>query len=100
MAKRLTEGDKALIKQTYLECGTYAETARRTGFSASTVRRYASEAEPVAQPAIEIELPPIKIDFPPFDVGNLVLDFIISEEEREGLRCFQQKNQFTTKGII
>lgn len=39
MAK-VTDEDKILINQIYLEVGTYAETARRTGFSPSTVKKY------------------------------------------------------------
>ena len=35
---RVTDEDKILINQIYLEVGTYAETARRTGFSPSTVK--------------------------------------------------------------
>lgn len=37
---RVTDEDKILINQIYLEVGTYAETARRTGFSPSTVKKY------------------------------------------------------------
>lgn len=37
---RVTDEDKVLINLVYLETGTYAETARRTGFSPSTVKKY------------------------------------------------------------
>lgn len=37
---RVTDEDKVLINLIYLETGTYAETARRTGFSPSTVKKY------------------------------------------------------------
>lgn len=88
MAKRLTEEDKALIKQTYLECGTYAETARRTGFSQSTVKRYASEE--VAAKLPEINLEPIDIEFPSFCENGFIVDFNISEEELNELKEFQK----------
>ena len=41
MAKRLTDEDKDLIAEKYKEIGTYAGVARETGFSASTVKKYA-----------------------------------------------------------
>lgn len=88
MAKRLTEEDKALIKQTYLECGTYAETARRTGFSPSTVKRYASEEIVVKLPEIDSE--PINIEFPSFCENGFIVDFIISAEELNELKEFQK----------
>ena len=88
MAKRLTEEDKALIKQTYLECGTYAETARQTGFSPSTVKRYANEETVVKLP--EIDLGPIDIEFPSFCENGFIVDFNISEEELNELKEFQK----------
>ncbi len=88
MAKRLTEEDKVLIKQTYAECGTYAETARRTGFSASTVKRYANEEIVVKLP--EIDLGPIDIEFPSFCENGFIVDFNISEEELNELKEFQK----------
>ena len=39
-AKRVTNEDILKINQIYAEVGTYAETARQTGFSASTVKKY------------------------------------------------------------
>ena len=36
----VTDNDKIQFNELYLQCGTYAEVARRTGFSASTVKRY------------------------------------------------------------
>lgn len=38
--KTVTENDKIQFNELYLQYGTYAEVARQTGFSASTVRRY------------------------------------------------------------
>lgn len=40
MARRLTQDDINLIMTIYKEEKTYAATARATGFSASTVRKY------------------------------------------------------------
>lgn len=39
---RLSEQDIQEIKKVYAEVGSYAETARRTGRSASTVKKYVS----------------------------------------------------------
>ena len=38
--RRVTDEDKIQFNELYLQCGTYAEVARQTGFSASTVKRY------------------------------------------------------------
>lgn len=38
--KIVQEEDKIKFNELYLQFGTYAEVARQTGFSASTVRRY------------------------------------------------------------
>ena len=40
MANRVTNEDIVKINEIYQEVKTYAETARRTGFSASTVKKY------------------------------------------------------------
>ena len=47
---RLSEQDIQEIKKVYAEVGTYAGTARVTGFSASTVKRYVTgEVTPKAK---------------------------------------------------
>lgn len=46
MAK-LSEADIQEIKRVYAETGSYAETARRTGRAASTVKKYATGEAPV-----------------------------------------------------
>lgn len=47
---RLSEQDIQEIKRVYAEVGSYAETARRTGRSASTVKKYVSgEVAPKAK---------------------------------------------------
>ena len=40
MAKKVTQQDILAINRAYLKHKTYAATARETGFSASTVKRY------------------------------------------------------------
>lgn len=40
MAKTISSEQIIEINELYKECGTYAEVARRTGVSASTVRKY------------------------------------------------------------
>ena len=40
MATRITEEDKININELYLKHKTYAEVARQTGFSPSTVKKY------------------------------------------------------------
>jgi hypothetical protein len=40
MARKVTADDIRQINEVYYQCKTYAETARRTGWSASTVRNY------------------------------------------------------------
>lgn len=40
MANRVTQENIIEMNEIYLKVGTYAETARRTGFSASTVKKY------------------------------------------------------------
>lgn len=40
MARRVTEEDIKKINIEYLDCHSYAETARRTGWSASTVKNH------------------------------------------------------------
>lgn len=40
MATKITQEDKIRINELYLKYKTYAEVARQTGFSASTVKKY------------------------------------------------------------
>lgn len=90
MARRLvTDEDKIQFNELYLTCGTYAEVARQTGFSASTVKRYIIpnyvSVNSVAENAImfDKEIKNIEeIDFPNSrtDFYNL---FVLSEEEQQ-----------------
>ena len=40
MATKVTQEDKIRMNELYLKYKTYAEVARQTGFSASTVKKY------------------------------------------------------------
>lgn len=40
MASKVTNEDKIIMNELYLKYKTYAEVARQTGFSASTVKKY------------------------------------------------------------
>lgn len=40
MANKVTQENIVEINEIYLKVGTYAETARRTGFAATTVKKY------------------------------------------------------------
>lgn len=40
MAKKVTQEDILNMNRIYLKYGTYSQTARETGFSPSTVKRY------------------------------------------------------------
>lgn len=46
MAKRVTEEDINKINEVYSKCKSYAETARLTGWSASTVKKYVTLVAP------------------------------------------------------
>ena len=43
MAKKVTQDDILQMNLLYLELGTYAAVARKTGFSAGTVKKYIAE---------------------------------------------------------
>lgn len=43
LARKVTKEDITLINETYLKLKTYAATARATGFSAGTVKKYIIE---------------------------------------------------------
>lgn len=93
MAK-VTDEDKILINQIYLEVGTYAETARRTGFSASTVRKYILETQKKNISYEEIdksEWKIVRIENLDFDknlpiIYNIGEVCVLSEEERKEIQ--------------
>lgn len=61
MAKKVTQDDILEFNTLYLELGTYAAVARKTGFSAGTVKRYIIEnfAPPAPQQKWNGELRPV-----------------------------------------
>ena len=86
MAKRVTEDDKILMNELYIELKPYAAVARETGFSASTVKKYIVSGY-TPQAKIEIkpfagivseELPPLPQT--PHDWFNFMK---ITEEEKQ-----------------
>ena len=54
MANKVTNEDKILMNELYLQYKTYAEVARQTGFSASTVKKYIIPNY-ISQDALEIK---------------------------------------------
>ena len=67
MANRVTNDDILKINEIYAEVGTYAETARRTGFSPSTVKKYVNPNFSAAQAAtktVEIEITDSFLPYP------------------------------------
>ena len=92
MAKRVTNEDILLMNKIYAETKTYAETARQTGFSASTVKKYinpnfdATAASAVAQKEFVFG------DFLPFPQTGIAWRelMLLSEEEIEEI-CILRK---------
>lgn len=88
MAKRVTQSDIENMNNLYLKYGTYAEVARQTGFSASTVSKYI--IKDYAPAAVEIkefdmeELPPVNVEL--FRVPNWGQICQLSHEEKDEIR--------------
>jgi len=92
MAKRVTNEDILRINEIYAATHTYAETARQTGFSPSTVKKYINPNFSVANKPIEkIEFNFMK--FPPFpQTGQEWRDLmILSEEEKKDILNLQKE---------
>ena len=53
--RTVTENDKIQFNELYLKHGTYAEVARQTGFSASTIRKYIVDNYVSVESIAEIE---------------------------------------------
>lgn len=89
---RVTDEDKILINQIYLEVGTYAETARRTGFSPSTVKKYII---PNFMPVDSTEKKTFSLDDLPDGViklpENLGRLCTLSFDEMEELKVFRKE---------
>lgn len=60
MASKVTNDDILRINEIYYKTKTYAETARQTGFSASTVKKYVISG-----------WEPVKVEVPKFDMNIL-----------------------------
>ena len=91
----VTDNDKIQFNELYLQCGTYAEVARRTGFSASTVKRYIIpnyvSVNAVAENIIPFDKEILTIDQISFpnnrkEFYNLLVLTDIEKEECEKLR--------------
>lgn len=89
MANKVTQENIIKMNEIYLKCGTYAETARRTGFSASTVKKYIIPNY-ISKEAIVITNPFSTNDIPAFDKTKFVgIDFSadmlyqLSDEEKK-----------------
>ena len=87
MAKALSEEDKIQINELYLIHKTYAEVARQTGFSPSTVKKYVvkdyiGEDQIVKQKFIEKPEMMIVTKFPSCSEEWLAL-FAMTEEEKQ-----------------
>lgn len=91
MAKRLTEEDKLRINEVYYLTHSYAETARQTGFSATSVKKYVL---PDFKPQTNIEKItfneeeiPNQIDYEPFVNSDNWGEFCeLAEEEKEEMK--------------
>lgn len=90
MAKRVTAEDIKLINEIYYKCKSYAETARQTGWSASTVSKYIDKNY---TPAAESDIKRFdKSSMPTFStvafetVDNLGDLCVLSDEEKEEIK--------------
>ena len=87
MANKVTNEDILRINEIYYKTKVYAETARQTGFSASTVKKYVIQNwKPVAAESIKrfdnSILP--ALDFSPFlDIDNFGELCVLTDEEKQ-----------------
>lgn len=81
--KTVSEEDKIQFNELYLKYGTYAEVARQTGFSASTVRRYIVSGY-VSQDTLD----EIKIEFTK-DIEHLKPKFDFPKSLQEWQKIFE-----------
>ena len=90
MANKVTSDDILRINEIYYKTKVYAETARQTGFSASTVKKYViKDWKPVvAENVIKFELKQI----PEFDgsvfknIDNYGELCVLTEQEKEEMK--------------
>ena len=92
MRRKVSLEDVRKINEIYYECHNYAETARRTGWSASTVRSY---VDPHFNPVTEDKIHRFDPDteFPGFDnhelwdgLDNFGVLCTLSDEEYEEIK--------------
>lgn len=83
MARKVTQDDILNINRIYLRTGTYAATARETGFSASTVKRYIVNdfVDPEA-----IEKKEFTGQILPINEIEIVLDLRLAANEEEEIK--------------
>ena len=88
MAKRVSDADMIQMNELYLKVKTYAEVARQTGFSPSTVKKYII-ANYISQEDIEIVKfdKDIPNDFPPVPTTReeWITLLTLTNEEWEGI---------------
>lgn len=91
MARKVTVDDIRRMNEIYYQCKSYAETARQTGWSASTVRNYIDHNfSPVLEDNIHRFNP--DTEMPPFDekkfegLDNFGLLCILSDAEYEEIK--------------
>ena len=87
MARKVTTDDIKQFNELYYQHKSYAEVARLTGWSSSTVSKYVDKNY---QPVVEIEIKKFdpKTDLPEFDSEIFAIDnlgdlFVMSEDELE-----------------
>ena len=94
MARFLTDDDKLHIYNVYKRVGTYAGTARETGFSASTVRKYVQEFQTLEATPVADQSNWKRVYLSNLDLNSKSLPIIynigksceLTEEEKEGIR--------------
>ena len=88
MAKRIDQKDIERINEVYSRVGTYAATARETGFAASTVKKYIVGGAPVGKKERAQEILPkhkLKRD------ANWDTWLLLSDEELEMVEEFRKE---------
>ena len=87
---KVTKEDIKTFNKLYFETKNFSEVARRTGFSASTVRKYVDRNyRPVDENSIKRFDPKLLIDFEPkrfWGMENWNSLIVLSDEEKEEMR--------------
>ena len=90
MARKVTNEDIIRFNEIYAQCGTYAEVARQTGWSASTVRKYITPGQVLASAADIIRFDEtLLVPFDPTllvetrEIGDLL---VLTECEQEAIK--------------